>query len=205
MAINYTDNGSIVAYGELNGGLAGTTIQPQELAMIDTIIASASRMIDNHCYQAFSLATYTNQILRAQITIDGSLQCWPAVPTMSTPTAASFRVLPTATWTSIDTSLLDITPSNSGCRVMVLSNTLGLPRVGSTIQMRLSYSGGWTASTIPTDFSYAATALCWWLYQKRSAPMERTAIPEMGILVIPGKWPSWLMDVFQPFVRTVVL
>jgi hypothetical protein len=203
VTIDYTTSSNVIAYGAANGGIAGVTISPAEQGMIDSIVTAASRAIDVHCQQTFSLTTYTDQRMRAQITPEGLLQCWPSVPTMTTPTSASYRQLPNPNWASINTDLIEYTTSSSGCLVQVLSD-LGINRQWGQLQMKISYTGGWTYAQLPSDFQYAVTALCWWFYQKRSAPTEKSAIPEMGLIVIPGNWPTYLRDMFQPFVRVIV-
>lgn len=57
--------------------------------------------------------------------------------------------------------------------------------------MRLTYTGGWAdASALPSDFTWYAQALAWLSYQRRSAPMDSTAMPELGIVINPGVWPA---------------
>jgi hypothetical protein len=203
VTIDYTTSSNVIAYGAANGGLAGVSISPMEAAMIDTIVTAASRAIDVHCQQVFAQATYTDQRMRAQVTPEHMLQCWPSVPTMTTPTSASYRQLPNANWTTIDTSLIEVTESKSGCLLQVVAD-LGINRQWGELQIKASYTGGWTYSQLPSDFQYAVTSLCWWMYQKRSAPTEKSAIPEMGLLIIPGNWPNWVRDLLQPFVRVIV-
>lgn len=200
MAFDYTTKARIFAYGSS----AGTATDPvNEDAEMGIILAGMSRAIDTYCNQAFSVATYTQEVLRAQIDAEGVLTCYPAVPTMATPTAADWRLAKSSSWTALIISGLDIEQNTFGCVVRVLDGGY-LSYRGARLQMRLSYVGGWAnLEAVPSDFQLAMDALCWWAYQKRSAPQDQTAIPELGVLIIPGNWPPHIKGMFRSYVRQV--
>jgi hypothetical protein len=199
---DYTTPASVFAYGNSAG--TGTT-PVNEAAVMAQLVTGMSRALDQYCNQAFSVATYTAQVLRGIVDLDGVLTAWPAVPTISSITAAAFRVGNSAAWQELTASDLDIEEHGFGCEVRLLGRDLSSYR-GGRIQVRLSYTGGWAnLSAVPSDFEWATRALCWWAYQKRSAPIDKTAYPDMGMVVVPSNWPTHLKQMFRNYVRQVVV
>lgn len=197
---DYTTKALVFAYG----GSAGTSTDPiNEDALMGELITGMSRAIDTYCNQAFSTQTYTQDVLRAQVDADGVLTCYPAVPTMALPSAADWRQAKSSTWTALQAAQLDVEQNTFGCVVRVLDTTY-LNYRGARLQMRLSYVGGYAdMAALPSDFAWAVRSLCWWAYQKRSAPQEKTAIPELGVLIIPGNWPPHIKGMFRDYVRQI--
>lgn len=188
------------------GSSAGTATDPvNEATEMARIVTGMSRAIDTYCNQAFSLATYSLAVLPSLIDADGILTCYPAVPTMSAPTAADWRLGRQSNWAALTPSNLDIEEHSFGCVLRNL-NVSYLGYRGARAQMRLSYTGGWAnLAAVPDDFELAMDALCWWAYQKRSAPSDQTAIPDLGVLIIPGNWPPHIKGLFRSYVRQVVM
>lgn len=187
MAFDYTTPGDCFAYGNS----AGTATDPvNEMAVMAQVVTAISRAIDGYCEQTFCLDTIIDARLRAVIDADGVLTCYPPVPTISAVTAASYRLGADATWQTLAAADLDIEEAPYGCTV----RALGLDLRGSRNQraaVRLSYTGGYAdLAALPKDLAWYATQLSWFTYQRRSAPMERTAVPELGVLIIPGQWPA---------------
>lgn len=199
-AFDYTTAANVFAYGNS----AGTATDPvSEAAVMASAITGMSRAIDQYCNQTFYQQAYTNEALRAVVDVEGVLTCYPAVPTMSVPTAASYRRGASSSWVTLDTTLLDVENNTFGCVVRTLDQTF-LSQRGQRLLLRLSFTGGWAdLAAVPSDFEWAMRALCWWAYQKRSAPSEKTAIPEMGVLIIPGNWPSHIKGMFRNYLRQV--
>lgn len=197
---DYTTAAAVFAYG----GSAGTSVDPiDEGALMADLVTGISRAIDVYCSQAFSLATYASQVQNALIDTDGVLTCYPAVPTISAISALGWRIGGVATYATPDVSGLDIEEASFGCVVRLLGQNL-LGYRGGRLTVRMSYTGGWAdLAGVPSDFEYAMRALCWWAYQKRSAPSERTAIPDLGVLIIPGNWPPHIKSMFRNYVRQV--
>lgn len=197
---DYTTPVRVFAYGNS----AGTATDPvNEAAEMAIIVTGMSRAIDTYCNQAFSLESYSNQVLRAVVDVEGVLTCYPPVPTMSTPTAASWRQARSSSWVDLDEAQLDLEVNPFGCVARVLDQDYS-PYRGGRLQMRLSYSGGYAnLAALSADFVLAMDALCWWAYQKRSAPIDKTAIPEMGMLIIPSNWPGHIKQMFRSYVRQV--
>ena len=199
-AFDYTTAANVFAYGNS----AGTATDPvNEATVMAGLITGMSRAIDQYCNQVFYTNAYTDEVLRAVVDVEGVLTCYPAVPTMSAPTAASYRRGASSSWVSLDTTLLDVEQNTFGCVVRTLDQTF-LTLRGTRLQMRLTFTGGWAnLAAVPSDFEWAMRALCWWAYQKRSAPIDATAIPEFGQLIIPSNWPGHIKQMFRNYLRQV--
>ena len=202
MAFDYTTSANVFAFGSS----AGTSVDPvNEATVMASLITAMSRALDTYCNQAFSLTTYTQQILRALIDQEGLLTCYPPVPTMATPTAADWRLGSSSNWSALEVGNLDVEINTFGCVLRNVNTRFSFYR-GARVQMRVSYSGGWAnLAALPDDFEWAMRALCWWAYQKRSAPNDTTAIPDLGVLIIPGSWPPYIREMFRNYVRQVVM
>ena len=197
-AFDYTTPTSVFAFG----ASVGTATDPvNEANVMASLVTGMSRAVDTYCNQAFSRATYAAQSLRALVDQDGVLSCYTPVPTIVSITAADYSS--GALFTPLVTSALDIEEHSFGCVVRTFGGSYGGLR-GKRVSMRLSYSGGWAdLAAVPQDFEWAMRALCWWAYQKRSAPGDTTAIPELGVLIVPGNWPNYVRDMFKNYVRWV--
>jgi hypothetical protein len=170
--------------------------------LLTALITAYSAQVDSHCQQVFGEATYTNQRLPALVDPDGSLFCRPAVPSISTITAAAWRVRTSATWNVLDTADLDTCEAKSGCTVTVLETGYS-SYTTKRLEIRLSYTGGWTnLAAVPKDFEIAVRRLVYWAYKLREVPIAKTAMPDMGQIVIPPSgWPKDIRAALAPYVR----
>jgi hypothetical protein len=196
MAFDYTTPTNVFNYLNSAGNGTDPVSEANEMARL---VTGMSRAVDQWCNQAFSLATYTNQALRAVVDVEGVLTCYPAVPVMSTPTAASWG---SRTFTTIDVTTLDVTNAPSGAVVRAFGS-YGAAR-GQRLILRLSYTGGYAnLAAMPEDFTWAVDGLCAWAYQKRSAPIDATAAPAFGQLFIPSNWPGHIKTMLSNYKRWV--
>jgi hypothetical protein len=63
-----------------------------------------------------------------------------------------------------------------------------------------TYTGGWaTLADVPEDFHLATTRLVWFTYQQRAAPMNSTAVPELGIITLPASIQPDILDVYKRY------
>lgn len=177
-----------------------------EAALLDGIVVAVSRQVDQAFGQVFAEQTYTNTVLRAQIDPDGILQCWPACPVMSAPSAVAWKRASEVTWHDITDASVEVYESTSGCQVRVMTPNLCAYR-GARMQMRLSFTGGWVAlGDVPADFELGVRRACVIEYKKRELPdMGKTAIPELGVVITPGAWPADLKRVFESYRRVVLI
>ena len=201
MAFDLTTVASVFAYGNS----AGTATDPvDEASVMADLVTAMSRAIEVYCSMTFCAATRTHERVRGLVDAEGVLSAWLAVPTVDVITAAAWRRSASAAWVDLaDAGALDIEEHPFGSVVRVLDRSY-LGYRGSRLELRLSYTGGWTSlAAVPPDFEWAMRALCWWAYQKRSAPSEKTAIPELGVLIIPQAWPLNVKAMFKNYVRQV--
>lgn len=186
------------------GGSSGNGTDPvNEPALMGQLVTGMSRALDQYCNQVLYAQTVSSEVLRAVVDAEGVLTCYPAVPTMAQPTAAAWRRARSATWNTLDAALLDVEQNTFGCVVRTLDQS-HLAERGERLQVRLSYVGGYAdLAALPADLEWNVRRLCWWAYQKRSAPMEKTAIPELGVLIVPSGWPPDVKAALRSYVRQV--
>lgn len=199
MAFDYTTPTNVFNYGSSKG----TSVDPiNEAAEMQRVVTGMSRAIDQYCSQVFFTQAYSNQVMRALVDVEGVLTCWPPVPTMSAPTVAEYRRGRSSSWIALSTALLDVEQRTFGCVVRTLDQDFSAWR-GQRLQMRLSYTGGYAdLASLPSDFTLAMDALCWWAYQKRVAPTDPT-VTEFGQLVVPGNWPPHIKGMFRNYVQQI--
>jgi hypothetical protein len=197
MAFDYTTPTNVFAYL----GSAGTGNDPvNEATEMQRLVTGMSRAVDQWCNQAFSLATYSAQTLRAVVDVEGVLTAYPAVPTMSAPTIAEWG---SRIYTPIDLTTIAVAEAPGGATVRVFGSYGALR--GQRLNLRLSYTGGYAnLAALPADLTWAVDALCAWAYQKRSAPIDATAAPAFGQLYIPSNWPGHIKTMLSNYRRWVV-
>lgn len=195
--ISYTESSLVFALGNSKAP------QATEAAVMDAIVIEVSRALDRWLNQIFAYQAYVDQTVRAQIDQDGILQCWPAVPTMSAPTAIAYRIGSEVDWNDISSATVDIIENTSGCQLRILRPNLGYLRFGRQVRMKLSYTGGWASlADVPPEFEYGARRLCWMEYKKRDQGEQgKTAIPQMGIITTPQSWPADMKRAFSNYRR----
>jgi hypothetical protein len=198
--MDYTTPSHVFAYGNS----LGTSTDPvNESALMAELVTGMSRAMDSYCNMAFSGGTYSGQVLRGIVDADGIAMCFPAVPTIASITAVGYRGVGQSSYQPVaDLNNLDIDERSYGSVVRLLGQSYSAYRGSSRFQIQMSYTGGWaTLQDVPADFEWACRRLCWWAYQKRSAPIDKTAFPAMGMVVIPSSWPADLKLMLRNYVR----
>lgn len=173
------------------GNDAGNSVDPVNQAgyMESIIVPAVSRAIDTYCCQFFSAETYTDTVLRGVVDKDGVLTAYPPVPTMAEPTIAEYRAGNSANYLSIG-GTVDVEEKKSGCILRWLGADYSAIRFGR-IQVRATFTGGYAdVNALPADLRLAAIGLCWYEFKRRETVTDRTAIPELGMVIIPGTWPA---------------
>jgi hypothetical protein len=173
------------------GNSAGTATDPvNEAAVMQQVVTAVSRAIDGYCGQVFYEQAYSAQVLRGVVDADGVLTCAPPVPVMDVPTVAEYRYGASTSWLPLTVADADVEEQPHGCTVRFLGSNFLVLRA-ARIQVRLTYQGGYAnVEALPSDLAWCAQALSWLTYQRRSAPMDSTAMPELGIVINPGVWPA---------------
>ena len=68
------------------------------------------------------------------------------------------------------------------------------------LRLKATCAGGWpTLADIPKDFKLAAQMYAWFVFKKREAPMQTTAVSEMGIITLPATVQPEIMDTFKRY------
>jgi hypothetical protein len=193
--IDYTSAANVKAYGDIINPTA------EQDALLTSLVSAMSRQLDTYTNQTLSTNAYTGVVLRAQVDRDGLLLCWPTSPTLTTLTSAEYRLGASQTWTTLSTSAIDLDELRSGCILRFLGVNLVALR-GQRLQVRLTYTGGWAnLAAVPADFEYLARRLVWWAYKKATAPIDKTADPLTGQIIIPSAWPRDIKDALTPYKR----
>ena len=200
MAFDYCTTAEAFTYGNS----AGNATDPvNERAAMAFIVTAVSRAIDNRCQQSFSTTTYVDHRLNGTIDRDGVLSVHPPAPILSTPSAASWRFGAATTWNPLTLTDVDVVENSHGAVVRFLGNDLLDWRFGR-ISVRMSYVGGYAdRAAMPADLKLAAQAASWYEYTRRSAPQDKTAIPEMGVVITPGQWPANILRILDDYMKMV--
>jgi hypothetical protein len=200
-AFDYCTAAEAFAYG----GSAGTGTDPvSEADVMAEVVTAASRAIDTACHQVFYEETYSGQRVRARVDRDGVLTIPVPVPVVSSVTAVSYRVGASLELVAADLSSIDIEEQPHGSTVRLLSTGLLAARSPARVVAEISYTGGYAnLAALPADLRWAARAVAWYEYQRRSAPLDKTAMPSMGIVVIPGDWPKHITAKLKHYTRVV--
>lgn len=197
MPIDYTTAADVFAYGRV------LTPTVAETAVMESVITAVSRKADKTCVQQFSLTTYTNYILTPRIDVEGSLILYLPSPTVTSLTSVTIRtgnVPLTQPINFIQTGVqYDVIPNSFGSKVVIYGFAMS-PYRERILRAYVSWSGGWVnIAAIPDDFKFAIDRWCWFAFKQREAPFDRTAVPELGIVTIPGAIPSDVTDVLNRY------
>ena len=199
MAFDYTTPAAVFAYGNTMGD---STTPIDQRAEMGTLITQVSRAIDARCFQAFSVETYTDQLHHAEIDQSGVLTIWPGTPTLATPTSAAYRIGADVTWRDLSLTDVEVVNRPHGAIVRFLGNDLIASRFLGRSTVRASYVGGYAnLAALPADLQLGARAAAWYEYQRGSAPQDKTAMPELGIVIVPGDWPINIRQLFADYVK----
>ncbi len=193
--MDYTNLKNLKDYGNISA----STDDP----IISNLVTAYSAAIDNFCNQNLGFATFTNHILNGFIDKDGILTVFIKSPSVASIASASYRMMRSAqnalTALDVTSNYLDIEPHSHGTIVRFLSVALYQFKL-ARLRVLMTYSGGYTAATLPPDLELACRRLVWWGYKKREAPMEKTAIPELGQVIIPSaSWPSDIVTILRNY------
>jgi hypothetical protein len=192
MASNdYTTLASVKAYGDSGSGTSKD-------ALINNLITEYSRALDRYCSQSFYQQTITAAKYRAIVDKAGLLTFYPPVAQVNTVSTASWRFRGINSWNTLDPTVIDIANSDHGSVLRVYGLDFSSNR-NTALEVQITCTAGVALNSLPEDLALTATRLAWWGFKKSSAPMEKTAMPEMGVLIIPTSWPSDIKQMLTPF------
>lgn len=174
------------------------TLAVKDDALIKGLVTAASRMVDEFCEQVFYRRTITAERCTAVVTPEGRLRVVAKAPTITAISALSFRPAGQDDWQVVWPDELEWVDKKPGAAIETTRR--GYKRVrGGRIEARLSATLGWTADEIPADFEMAVRRLVYASYKRRETPEDKTAIPELGMVIIPQAWPPDVKVNLQPY------
>lgn len=197
MAIDYTSTTNVFAYGNVHSPTANET------AVMNSIVTAVSRKADQICTQNFSYQIYTNVILTPRIDVEGTLILFLPCVKVTSLDSVSIRVGNVPITETVNFSgngvQYDIISNDFGSRVYIYGFAFRSYRE-SILRSYISWKGGWaTLAEIPSDFEFALRRWAWFSYKQREAPFDRTAIPEMGIVTLPGTTPADVTEILNRY------
>lgn len=192
--MDYTTTADVFAYGDVEAPSANQT------AVMNKFVTAVSRRIDKICQMRFGLESYANRLVPTRVTPDGVLTLYVNASTMTLPTAVGLRVGNLAQLLPVSMQNAVVEEYPFGCKVLFYGQDYGLERLANSIKAYATYSGGWaTLADVPYDFELAAKKLTWFCYEQRAAPMNSTAVPELGIITLPASIQPDILDVLKRY------
>jgi hypothetical protein len=197
MPIDYTTASDVFAYGKVANPTSAET------AVMEDFITAVSRKADNTCVQRLSYTVYTNKILTPRIDVSGTLILYLPSPTITSLTSVTMRtgnVPLTQPINFIQSGVqYDIVEQSFGSKVIIYGYPM-TPYRESILRAYVTWAGGWAnLAAVPYDFQFAIQRWTWFAYKQREAPFDRTAVPELGIITIPGSIPPDVTDVLNRY------
>lgn len=191
--MDYTTTADVFAYGDVSAPSANQT------AVMADVITAVSRRIDKMCTMNFSYTTYTNAPLPVRVDNDGLLIIYVPSPTIATITSASLRIANLFSQLPLDVTNAEIEPHDFGTKIMLFGQNFWRFREDK-LRLKATCAGGWsTLNDVPEDFKLATTMYAWFVFKKREAPMQTTAVPELGIITLPATVQPEIMDTFKRY------
>ncbi len=185
----------------------------------DTLLAAkideASRMLDTTLCHAeadyFKAETVTDEMVRAIITKDGAIICWPKKVVVTSVTKFEYRLTPRTPWINVDVE--NVTISNH--RQVTAWDVAGIRSV--PVFVRVTYVGGYgtestagsppvtTLSGMPADVVDAATVMAVRLYKEEKGGLtDAIGVAELGQMQYTKALPSRVIEIMKPYKRVVV-
>ncbi len=192
--MDYTTTADVFAYGEV---LAPSVNQT---AVMNSFVTAVSRKVDKICTMNFSHETFTNKLTPVRVTNDGVLTLYANSPTIDSVTNISLRAGNTPSLLPVNTATMEIINYGFGSKISIYGLDYWSFRELRTLRAYMSYTGGWTTlADVPEEFQFAVKRFTWFAYQQRAAPMQTTAVPELGVITLPAAVPPDVMDVLKRY------
>lgn len=168
--------------------------------LIEGLITACSASVDEHCRQRFGRRTLSNESCVGAVDAYGRLSVWVPAPSVASVSSLTFRSPARQGVTVVPASDLWWDDQPQGVVLRTDSLSWGAYRDGR-LSCRLSGEAGWLESEIPADFELQVRKLVFWAYKRRETAAEKTAIPELGVVIIPQAWPPDIKDGLKDYVR----
>ena len=170
--------------------------------MIGGVIDGYSRLMDEYCRQVLGRRVVTDlyEGVYGVVEASGRLIISVPAPDVAALTAVTIEA-PGRTPVTLTASDLRIRKAKSGTRLVSTGTHYGHVRGRTALHLDVLISGTLGYEVIPDDLELMARQLVHWGYSRRQTPAEKTAIPEMGIVVIPTNWPPHVKAGLSAYVR----
>lgn len=169
-------------------------------SLLEGLITACSRAVDQHCRQRFGRRTAVGERCVGAVDPYGKLTIWPEAPSVVSLSAVSLRHPRWSGTTAVTPG--DLWWEDQECGAVIRSDraSWGSYRDGR-LHVTLSGELGWQESEIPADFELQVRKLVFWAAKRRETSAEKTAIPELGVVIIPQAWPPDIKNGLKPYVR----
>lgn len=192
--MDYTTTADVFAYGDVQAPSVNQT------AVMNKFVTAVSRKVDKICTMNFSYGSFTNKLTPVRVTNDGVLTLYANSPTMTTVSAINLRAGNNPNLLPVALDNMEVLSYNYGTKISIYGLDYMQFRELRTFRAYMTYAGGWaTLADVPDDFQYAIQRFTWFSYQQRSAPMQTTAVPELGMITLPAAVPPDVMDVLKRY------
>lgn len=168
--------------------------------LIEGLITACSAMVDEHCRQGFRRRTLVSEPCVGAVDAHGRLSIWAPAPAVVSVSSLTFRH--PARSGVVEVPVSDLWWDDQACGAVIRTDSVrwGAYREGR-LACRLSAVVGWAEAEIPADFELQVRKLVVWAYKRRETAAEKTAIPELGVVIIPQAWPPDIKDGLKDYVR----
>jgi hypothetical protein len=192
--MDYTTTADVFSYGDVQAPSVNQT------AVMNKVVTAVSRRVDKICSMNFSRNTFTNKLTAVRVTLDGVLTLYANSPTITSITTVNLRAGNTTGLLPVNIADIEILSYNYGSKMSLYGFDYMQFRELRTLKAYMSYVGGWaTLAEVPEEFQLAVTRLVWFTYQQRAAPMQATAVPELGVITLPASIQPDIMDVLKRY------
>lgn len=168
--------------------------------LIEDLIERVCPMVDQHCQQVFGQRTVASLPCVGAVDPHGRLRVWVPAPAVASVSSLVFRHPTSRGLTTVAAGDLFWDDAPSGAVIQTEASAWGLYRSGR-LGVQLSGTIGWAANAIPLDFELQIRKLVFWAYKRRETAAEKTAIPDLGVVIIPQAWPPDIKEGLRPYIR----
>jgi hypothetical protein len=172
-------------------------------------ITAASREFDRRCtgvarpeaHDYFTLADVSDQVLRAQVDVQGCLLCWPRKPVVNSVSALAYRLNPLGSWIEVDPTKF---VSFDGILVTAWVNLIS-QRGNRNLQAKISFNGGFAdePGDLPADLVEAVTVLAVRFYREGETGLtDSIGVAELGTLTYTKALPVRVKETIRQYQRT---
>lgn len=171
--------------------------------LLQRLITAASRTVDRLCGQSdratdyFKSETVTDELLSAQVDVNGHLIAWPHKSIITSACAMSYQLSPLQSWQTVDPTLL----RTDGHDITAWTY---LMRQRSKVLVKVTYVGGHSGSwsTLPADLVEATTVMVGRFYREAETGLtDAIGVAELGTLTYTKSWPTRVREMLYPYTR----